>query len=136
MEVTVRAARVLSAVASVQRLQSETDEIETKAAGRGTPQRLYESLSAFANRPGGGLILLGIDEQRGFEVTGVGDAQQAQEDVSCVASDQMEPPLRPEFTVVDVDGKAVVAVSIRETPYCTSRATTSLPVSRVVRTSG
>jgi predicted HTH transcriptional regulator len=44
--------------------QSELNDIEVKSAHGGTPQRLFESLSAFANRPGGGVILFGLDEKQ------------------------------------------------------------------------
>ena len=47
-------------IEEVQHLHSELDDVEVKTAQGGTPQRLYEVLSAFANRPGGGLLLLGI----------------------------------------------------------------------------
>ncbi len=47
-------------VADVQRRRGESDSIEVKAAHGGTPKRLYESLSAFANRPGGGVVLFGL----------------------------------------------------------------------------
>ena len=36
------------------------------------------SLSAFANRPGGGVVVFGLDERRDFEVVGVGDFQRLQ----------------------------------------------------------
>ena len=49
-------------IADVQRRQSELDNVEVKAARGGTPRRLYEPLSAFANRTGGGVLLFGLDE--------------------------------------------------------------------------
>ena len=62
-------------VADVQRRRSEFDNVEVKAARGGTPQRLYESLSAFANRTGGGVLLFGLNEKGDFSVVGVGNAQ-------------------------------------------------------------
>jgi len=103
-------------IATVQRFQSELNDVEVKAAQRGTPQRLYESLSAFANRTGGGVILLGLDENRAFEVIGVGDAHRIMEEVSGLAAENMEPALRPEFTLVEVDGKSVLAIEVFEIP--------------------
>jgi len=44
----------------VQKRQSEFDHVEVKAARGETPKRLYESLSAFANRTGGGVLLFGL----------------------------------------------------------------------------
>jgi len=58
---------LLELIADIQQLQSELDDIEVKSAQGGTPQRLYEPLSAFANR-NGGVILFGLDESRDFEI--------------------------------------------------------------------
>jgi hypothetical protein len=41
-------------VAEVQQAQSELAPVEVKSARGGTPERLFEPLSAFANRTGGG----------------------------------------------------------------------------------
>jgi len=45
---------VLQLVAEVQQAQSELAPVEVKSARGGTPERLFEPLSAFANRTGGG----------------------------------------------------------------------------------
>ncbi|MFZ4440533.1 MAG: ATP-binding protein [Syntrophales bacterium] len=103
-------------IAEVQKLQSELDDLEVKAAQKGTPQRLFEALSAFSNRPGGGVLLLGLDESKRFENVGVGNAHRLQEEISHLAAAEMEPPLRPEFTVKDFEGKTVVVVEISEIP--------------------
>ena len=92
------------------------DDVEVKSAHKGTPQRLYESLSAFANSSGGGVIILGLDERHDFSVVGVADAHRLQEEISHIASAEMEPPLRPAFTVIDIEGKTIVAVEILELP--------------------
>ena len=91
---------LLQLISDMQNHQCELDDIEVKSAKEGTPKRVFESLSAFANRPDGGALLFGLDENRGFDLVGVGDAQRPQEDVSQVAANEMEPALRPEFTVV------------------------------------
>ena len=80
------------------------------------PKRLYEALSAFANRTGDGIILFGLDESTDFSITGVGDAHKLQEEVTSIASDNMEPALRPGFAVDEIDGETVVAVEIDELP--------------------
>ena len=61
-------------IVEIQSAQSESDTIEVKTARGGTPKRLYEAMSAFANRTGGGIILFGLDETTDFSITGVGDA--------------------------------------------------------------
>jgi ATP-dependent DNA helicase RecG len=78
-------------VAEVQQRRMEPDAIEVKTAHKGTP-KVYDSLSSFANRSGGGVILLGLDEAQDFKIVGVGDLQRAQADVSSWARDEMEPP--------------------------------------------
>lgn len=61
-------------VAEVRRQRCETEEVEVKAARGGLPGTVFrQALSAFANRPGGGVIVLGMDEQGGFEPLGVTD---------------------------------------------------------------
>lgn len=79
---------LLELIQTIQRFQSELNDVEVKAAHRGTPQRLYESLSALANRAGGGVIVLGLEENRAFEVIGVGNAHRIMEDVSSVRTRQ------------------------------------------------
>lgn len=103
-------------IADVQRRQSELEDMEVKSAQGGTPERLYEALSAFANRPGGGVILCGLDEAQDFRVTGVFNAQRLQEEISHLASSEMEPALRPVFTVERMDDKMVVAVEVAAVP--------------------
>jgi ATP-dependent DNA helicase RecG len=95
---------------------TELESVEVKSAHGGTPRRIYEALSSFANRTGGGVILFGLDEEHGFELVGVGNAHRLQEELTHVAADQMAPPLRPEFVVDEIDGAIVVAAVVDEVP--------------------
>jgi ATP-dependent DNA helicase RecG len=101
-------------VAEIQARQSELDDVEVKTARGGTPKRLYEGLSALANRTGGGVVVFGLDESQRFTVVGVGDPQRLQEEVAHLATDDMEPRLRPVFTVDEIEGNAVVAIEVGE----------------------
>ena len=121
-------------VSEVQRRQTELNDVEVKTARAGTPKRLYEALSAFANRTGGGVILFGLDESADFGVVGVGDAHRLQSDIGDLVSSEMEPALRPEFTVEQIAGKTVVAVEVAEIPTRNAHATTSRQVCRKART--
>ena len=103
-------------VAEVQRQQSELDSVEVKAANGGTPKRLHLALSAFANRTGGGVLLFGLDEATNFSIVGVGNPHRLQEDLTALASADMEPALRPTFEIDEIDGKVVVAAEIEEVP--------------------
>lgn len=103
-------------VAEVRRLQGELQDVEVKAARRDTPKRLFEPVSAFANRAGGGVLLFGLDEERDFELVGVGNVQKLQEDIAHLTSELMEPVLRPEINADKIEGKVVVAVEVPEAP--------------------
>jgi ATP-dependent DNA helicase RecG len=91
----------------------ERQNIELKKAAGGTPSKLYDTLSSFANQKGGGIIVFGIDEKAGYEVTGVYDAQDLQKKIM-EQSLQMEPLVRPLMTVADINGKLVVSAEISE----------------------
>ena len=52
----------------MKRLGSDTQKYEVKAAGKALPENLAETISAFANR-GGGTILLGLDEKHHLGVS-------------------------------------------------------------------
>jgi hypothetical protein len=68
-------------IVDVQNRQSELANVEVKAARSGTPRRLCESLSAFANR------------------TGDVDVHQRQREVICLPSLEMEAAMGPQFPV-------------------------------------
>ena len=91
----------------------ERQNVELKAAHEGTPERLYDTLSAFANQRGGGVIVFGVDERAGFEVVGVYDAQDLQAKVTSKAL-QMEPVVRPVFTVAEMGGRTIVGAEVAE----------------------
>ena len=102
-------------VDQVRQRKMEPDAVEVKAARVDTP-KVYDSLSAFGNRPGGGVLLLGLDEKQGFRVVGVGNAQKVQSEIANWARDQMEPPLNLQFTVDEIEGLTVMAVEVSEVP--------------------
>lgn len=91
----------------------EKQHIELKKASGGTPSKLYDTLSSFSNQIDGGTIIFGIDENSGYEIAGVYDAQDLQKKVM-EQSLQMEPVVRPLFTVVQIQEKMVVGVEISE----------------------
>ena len=62
------------------------------------------------------MIILGVDEERGFGVTGVADAGRLQSDLASVC-DQTEPPLRPMIQVHTVEGQPVIVAEVPEVPH-------------------
>lgn len=106
---------MIALIERIQRLRAELPDIEVKAAKNGCP-KLFDSLSSLANRSGGGTILFGLDEQDGFQTCGVYDAADlmTQTTNQCL---QMEPELRPLYTVTNHRGKTVVSAEIPEVEY-------------------
>ena len=94
-------------------LRCELNKVELKKAADGTPRRLYDTLSSFANQTGGGVIIFGIDQKNDFDICGVYDPQDLQVKVTEQAK-QMEPLIRPLFTVAQINGKTVVSAEISE----------------------
>ena len=94
-------------------LRCELKNLELKKAADGTPKRLYDTLSSFSNQVGGGTVIFGIDQENNYEICGVYDPQDLQVKVTEQAN-QMEPVVRPLFTVAQIDGKTVVSAEISE----------------------
>ena len=103
-------------VEAVQTGRFEGSEVEVKAAHHGLPSRLYETLSAFANHTDGGVVILGLDEARGFAAVGVGDPQQTLAELSDQDS-RMRPPLRVTPAVVQVEGEPIIVFEVPECDY-------------------
>ena len=91
--------------------KAEEQTIEIKAASVGCPKRLYDTLSSFSNQDSGGIILFGIDEASGFEITGVYDPQDLQKKVM-EQCQQMEPPVRAVFTLAEIGDKTICSAEI------------------------
>jgi ATP-dependent DNA helicase RecG len=102
---------LLRLIRTVQTHRCETQNTEVKAAHQGCPSKLYDTLSSFSNQDSGGVILFGLDERKGFETVGVYDPQDLQHRVAEQCK-QMQPVVRPLFTVCEADGKTVVSAEI------------------------
>ena len=102
---------LVALVQRTQKLKCETQTLEVKAANQGCPTKLYPTLSGFSNQDDGGIFLFGIDEDSGFELVGVYDPQDLQKKINEQCK-QMEPVIRPLFTVAEIDGMIVVSAEI------------------------
>ncbi|MDR1061441.1 MAG: putative DNA binding domain-containing protein [Clostridiales bacterium] len=100
-------------IETVKQQRCETQHTELKKALGGTPKRLYDTLSSFSNQTGGGVIIFGVDQDSAYEICGVYDPQDLQARATEQAN-QMEPVVRPLFTVARIDGKTVVSAEIAE----------------------
>lgn len=96
---------------------SDNARVEFKAAEHGFPKRLWETLSAFANTPGGGLVVLGVSETlEGLKATGVSRPEKFERDAASLC-DQMVPPLRPLIETHRVKGRSFVTIEVPEVSY-------------------
>lgn len=98
-------------VLDIKKMKAETQNIELKAAEKGCPTRLFDTLSAFSNQDEGGVMIFGIDEAEGYAVKGVYDAQDLQKKVTEQCK-QMEPSVRALFTICDIEDKTIVSAEI------------------------
>ena len=108
---SMQSEELAAVVAKVQKLQCEMQNIEVKAAHKGCPTKLYDTLSSFSNQDDGGIILFGLDEATGFSIVGVYDAHDLQKKVTEQCK-QMEPTVRALFTVCELGDKTVVSAEI------------------------
>ena len=97
----MNAQEALELIETVRSGEYEGAGLEVKRAQRGLPQRLFETLSAFANQVGGGVILLGLDECHGFRLAGVEAVQIVISELTDLAG-KMIPPLVLEITPVEI----------------------------------
>ena len=100
-------------IALLRRVRTDFRHVEAKLAWGGLPKRLWETLSAFANTSGGGVIILGLDEGANFEVVGVENPRKTLQDLGNMTAD-MEPRLSPVIDVKEIDGRALVVAEVPE----------------------
>ena len=98
-------------VLDIKNLKTETQTIELKAATKGCPTKLFDTLSSFSNQDQGGIIIFGVDEKDNYAIKGVYDAQDLQKKVTEQCK-QMEPVIRALFTVCEIEGSTVVSAEI------------------------
>ncbi len=95
---------------------SDTTAIEAKAASGGLPTSLTPTLSAFANMPGGGLVILGLDEAAGFRATGVPEATKVAAALASRARQAFDPPILLSVDIELFEGFDLVVARVHETP--------------------
>ena len=98
-------------VKKIQNAQAEFQTVEVKRSKTKATEKLFDTLSSFSNQDEGGVIVFGLYESENFAVTGVDNVQELQKSVMNQC-EQMEPPVRAVFTVVEIDGKSVVSAEI------------------------
>lgn len=96
-------------------LPQEIDALDWKQDLSPNKERLKEHLSAFANLPGGGFLVYGISDTDGVAV-GVSPDQATKivEQLTCLARDSLEPPVKIEHSPLDYQGAALQLIHIPE----------------------
>lgn len=100
-------------IASLREAADDSASVEAKRASGGWPE-IQETLSAFANTPGGGIILFGLDEATGFAATGVWDAAACQKSLASTCRTALDPPIQHRSGVEAFEGQQLVWAEITE----------------------
>ena len=101
----------------VERLRAEGGDlpaVEVKSAAGGYPDSLISSICALANRPGGGMIILGLDERSGFSAVKLSDPRRLKETLASQARQALQPPILIEVFDAEVEGAVVVVAIVPE----------------------
>lgn len=101
------------------RHKTETNSVEFKDARGGLSKSAWKSISAFSHRPGGGIIVFGIvedKEKHKIEITGTEILDNLQEKIGDLVNNEMSFVIRPAYHILEIDGKTLLAVFIPECP--------------------
>lgn len=102
-----------SLVGRLRRIGTDLAEVEVKSAAGGLPKDIVETLSAFANG-GGGTVILGLDERRGFAPAEGFAADRVRDALAGACANAVEPPLRVVITIEEFEDALVVRADIPE----------------------
>lgn len=107
---------ITALVTSLRAAGTDFVSVEVKSAEGGLPTSMASSLSALANLPGGGRIILGLDEQTGFRPVGLADPEGLKAGLASLARQGLVPPLVVVMHDAEVDGQRVVVADVPECP--------------------
>jgi len=96
-------------------IASELSDLEFKTSTKNIPNDIWRTISAFANRRGGGLVVFGVN-QKNNSITGCENLDFMQTKLTEYFNDKMSFVLRPEYHIIEFDGKNVLAIQIPECP--------------------
>jgi len=106
-------AELAEIIGNLRVLGADIADVEVKNASGGLPKSLRETLSAFSNTRGG-VVILGLDEGRGFTPAGLRDPARLAADLGSMCSSEMEPAVRPLIRIHQFDGEQVLVAEIPE----------------------
>ena len=100
-------------VGELRRAGRDGQFVEAKKATTDLPKSVRRTLSAFSNS-GGGVIVLGLDEEDSFAATGVEDVAAMLAAISDVCSDTLVPPVRAVVESHTREGVDLVTIDVPE----------------------
>lgn len=101
-------------VKSLKPLPQELNEIDWKVALTHKKERLKKHLSAFANLPGGGFLIFGVNDEG--KVVGIGDeeSRMVADAIANMARTGLEPQVGIKYVTFNFDGRSLLGVYIEE----------------------
>lgn len=104
---------VSEVIAELRAAGGDTTAVAVKSAAGGLPASLTSTLSALANLPGGGTVILGLDERAGFRPVRLGDPQALKQGLAAKAR-AYTPLVRLTIDDAAVDGEPVIVARVHE----------------------
>ena len=95
--------------------RGDSTQVEVKRGSGGVP-RCAETLCAFGNMPGGGTLIVGLDEANGFIAVGVESVAAVEAGLVAQARTAVQPPVAMSFQAARVDGADVVIATVDGLP--------------------
>jgi ATP-dependent DNA helicase RecG len=93
---------------------SDLPNVEAKLALGGLPESLNATLSAFANLPGGGIVLLGIDEATGFTPVELPDRAKLKAALASRSRQAFNPPIAIDISDAEIEGVTIIVGVVKE----------------------
>lgn len=99
--------------------KTETNSVEFKDARGGLPKSVWKSISAFSHKPGGGIIVFGIiedKEKHEIIIIGTDILDNLQEKIGDLVNNEMSFIIRPDYHILEIEEKTLLAVFVPECP--------------------
>jgi ATP-dependent DNA helicase RecG len=102
--------RLKEIIQILQAEHSDNRQYEAKVAAKGFPETALKTISAFANTPGGGTLVFGVDENQDFAVVGVYDSKQCQQTLAAYAKNEFSSRITfKSELILDENGSVILA---------------------------
>lgn len=107
---------VAEMVDSARQDNSDTTAVEIKSGSGGLPDSLTATISSLSNRPGGGTIILGLDESQGFLPVHLANPAVLARALADRARKAVDPPVTPDIQLVPFERATLVVARVPELP--------------------